>query len=142
MSTPKLHHLAVVVGDIEGSAELYSRLLSLEPLGPVVRDPQQKVFVQFLAGKSLGNLQLELLSPAGDDSPVAEALAKGGGPNHLCFEVGDLDETITSARKDGCRVICPPVDAAAMQGRRIAFVFTPDQQVMEFVSASSDSNQE
>lgn len=142
MSRPKLHHLAVVVGDIRRSAELYGRLLGLEPLGPVVRDPQQKVFAQFLTGQAIGDLQIELLSPVEDDSPIAQALAKGGGPNHLCFEVPDLDKAIASARNNGCRVICPPVDAAAMQGRKIAFVFTPDQQVMEFVSASPGSDKE
>ena len=142
MSIPKLHHLAVVVSDIQRSANLYGRLLGLAPVGSVVRDSQQKVFVQFLAGQAIGDLQIELLSPSGEDSPVARALAKGGGPNHLCFEVADLDEAIKCAQKDGCRVICQPVDAAAMQGRKIAFIFTPDQQVMEFVSASPGSDEE
>ena len=138
----KLHHLAVVVADIKSSAQLYCRLLGLEPVTDVIHDPRQKVYIQFLAGASLGDLQLELLEPQGKDSPVASALAKGGGPNHLCFEVPDLDAALAKARKQGARVVCEPVEAAALENRRIAFVFTPDQQIVEFVAASTSSEPE
>ena len=137
----KLHHLAVVVADIERSAQLYCQLLGLEPATAVIHDRRQKVHIQFLTGSSLGDLQLELLAPEGEDSPVASALAKGGGPNHLCFEVTDLDAALETARKQGCRVICDPTEAAAMENRRIAFVFTPDQQIVEFVAASTSNEQ-
>ena len=129
----KLHHLAIVVADIKGSAEVYEKLLQVHPITEIVHDSRQKVRIQFLAGGALGDLQLELLCPDGEDSPVAAALAKGGGPNHLCFEVKDIEASLEVARQQGCRVICPPVEAAAMENRRITFVFTGDQQIVEFV---------
>lgn len=135
MSRAKLHHLAVVVADIQQSAKLYGELLGLRPITPVVHDERQKVYVQFLSGEAMGQVQVELLSPAGEDSPVGQALKKGGGPNHMCFEVADLSEAIQSAQSRGCRVICEPVEAKAMSGQKIAFVFTPDRQIIEFVSS-------
>ena len=140
MTDMKLHHLAVVVGNIERSAQLYCRLLDLEPATDVIHDRRQKVYVQFLAGPSLGDLKLELLEPEGKDSPVASALAKGGGPNHLCFEVTDLDRALAQAREQGARVICEPVEGAAMDNRRIAFVFTADRQIVEFLAAPTTGN--
>lgn len=139
MKQMKLHHLAIVVADIERSAQVYKTLLNISPLSEIVHDPQQKVHIQFLTGPALGNLQLELLAPDSEDSPVASALKKGGGPNHLCFEVADIDKALVLARSQGCRIIRQPVEAAAIANRKIAFIFTPDQQVVEFVEAANES---
>ena len=139
MSAMKLHHLSVVVADIKRSAEVYGQLLGLEPTTGVIHDRRQKVHIQFLSGAALGDCQLELLALEGEDSPVALALKKGGGPNHLCFEVLDLDKALQMARRHGCRVICEPIEAAAMENRKIAFVFTPDQQIVEFVAATASN---
>ncbi len=132
----KLHHLAIVVADIQRSAESYKKLLNITPVTEIIHDPQQKVHIQFLAGPVLGNLQLELLAPDSEDSPVASALKKGGGLNHLCFEVANLDQALKFARQQGSRIICEPVKAPALANRKIAFVFTTDQQIVEFVQAS------
>ena len=141
MNQMKLHHLAVVVADIKRSAEFYKKLLNITPVTKIIHDAGQKVHIQFLAGPALGNLQLELLSPDGDDSPLALALKKGGGPNHLCFEVADLEKTLQLARRQGCRLVAPPVRAPAIADQRIAFVFTPDQQIVEFVQGSAEAGE-
>jgi len=141
MNQMKLHHLAVVVADIKRSAEFYKKLLNITPVTKIIHDAGQKVHIQFLAGPVLGPLRLELLAPDSDDSPVASALKKGGGPNHLCFEVSDLDQALELARRQGSRVICQPVEAAALGNRRIAFVFTPDQQIVEFVQGSAEAGE-
>ena len=140
MNRAKLHHLAVVVADIDHSTKVYCGLLGVDPATEIIHDPKQKVYVQFLSGKALGNIQLELLAPDSEDSPVALALKKGGGPNHLCFEVQDINEALQAARQQGCRVICEPVEAAAMDKRQIAFVFTPDEQIVEFVASPTAGN--
>ena len=139
MNQMKVHHLAVVVADIKRSAEFYKKLLNITPVTKIIHDAGQKVQIQFLAGPVLGNLQLELLAPDSDDSPVASALKKGGGPNHLCFEVADLEQALELARRQGCRLIAQPVQAPAVADRRIAFVFTPDQQIVEFLEVPADT---
>ncbi len=139
MNQMKLHHLAIVVADIERSADFYKKLMNITPVSEIIHDPEQKVRVQFFAGEILGPLQLELLTPDSDDSPLALALKKGGGPNHLCFEVADLDQALDLARQQGSRIICEPVQAPAIANRRIAFVFTPDQQIIEFLETPADA---
>ncbi len=141
MNQMKLHHLAVVVADIKRSAEFYKKLLNITPVTKIIHDAGQKVHIQFLAGPVLGPLRLELLAPDSNDSPVASALKKGGGPNHLCFEVSDLDQALELARRQGSRIICAPIKAPALANRKIAFVFTPDQQIVEFVQGSAEAGE-
>ncbi len=141
MNQMKLHHLAIVVADIERSAEFYKTTMNITPVTKIIHDPQQKAHIQFLAGPILGPLQLELLTPDSDDSPLALALKKGGGPNHLCFEVANLDQVLELARRQGSRIICEPVEAPALTNRKIAFVFTPDQQIVEFVQGSAETGE-
>jgi methylmalonyl-CoA/ethylmalonyl-CoA epimerase len=66
-------------------------------------------------------------------------LKKGGGPNHLCFEVEDMDLALEKARQNGCRVVCEPVEAPAIENRQVAFVFTPDQQIVEYLSSAAEA---
>ncbi len=142
MNNSKLHHLAVVVADIERSAEVYKKLLDISPVTEIIQDQRQKVHIQFLAGPVLGDLQLELLAPDSDDSPVASALRKGGGLNHLCFEVADLDRAVQHACGEGSRLISEPLRATAIDNRKIAFIFTPDEQVVEFLEAPTHTSED
>ncbi len=141
MNQMKLHHLAVVVADIKRSAEFYKKLRNITPVTKIIYDAGQKVHIQFLAGPVLGNLQLELLAPDSDDSPVASALKKGGGPTHLCVEVSDRDQARELARRHGSPKNSAPIKAPALANCKIAFVFTPDQQIVEFVQGSAEAGE-
>src|SRR6266496_3082843 len=93
--TMKLHHIGIVVDNIERHAKRYADCLGMQPTSPVELDPIQKVHVQFIAGHG-DEVSLELIQPAGKDSPVTNALKKGGGLNHLCFEVADIHRSIAA----------------------------------------------
>ena len=68
----------------------------------------------------LDTLKIELIEPIGNDSPVKTFLEKGGGFNHICFEVDDLSKTIDKIIKEGGRLIVSPVEG--FEGKQIAFV--------------------
>ena len=60
------------------------------------------------------------MNQLGNESPVKKALEKGGGFNHICFEVDNLSETINQIVEKGGRLIVSPVKG--FEGRQIAFV--------------------
>jgi len=60
------------------------------------------------------------LNQVGNESPVKKALEKGGGFNHICFEVDNLSEKINEIVEKGGRLIVSPVEG--FEGRQIAFV--------------------
>lgn len=126
-----LNHIGIVVADIASSREMYGNLLGLAPISEVFEDPLQDVKVQFLGFPH--KTSVELIEPLSEKSPARLALEKGGGLNHLCLEVDDLDDSLRRALASGAICTRRPVPAVAFGGRRIAFVFHRKAGLIEFV---------
>lgn len=128
----KLHHVGMVVSNVETAGALYAGALGLEPLGPPVDDAIQQVRVQFWARPG-DMVSVELIEPLTETSPTARQVRNGGGFAHLCYEVGDIESELQAAWERGGIVVRTPVPAAALGNRRIAFVCFRDIGVIEFV---------
>ena len=131
----KLHHVGIIVASIERAGREYRQLLGLEQRGEVIEDPLQQVKVQFWACAG-DTFEIELIEPCGPDSPAYAALQRGGGMNHLCYEVSDIVASLEQARRDGAVQTRDILPAAAFGGRRIAFVYYHHLGLIEFVESS------
>lgn len=60
-------------------------------------------------------------------------LKKGGGLHHLCYETANLDRQLESARACGGLVTRMPLPAIAFGGRRIAWVYTRNKLLIEYL---------
>jgi hypothetical protein len=132
----KLHHLGWVGNDIARMRAAFERD-GAEVVSPPIDDPIQRVTVQFLREPGTGELW-ELVAPLGDPaaSPLASRLGRGGGFDHVCYEIdaadGTLEQVVAAEIARGARVVCEPVMAAAF-ARRIAFVFRRSRRLIEYV---------
>ncbi len=131
-----LHHVGIVVEDLSAYTEAYRTYLGLTVESNTFEDPLQKVRIQFCRD-GRGNL-LELIEPAALDSPVQTALRKGGGLNHLCYEVEDIDEQVRASLEKGAVPATGIAPAIAFSGRRVVFLFFPKLNLVEFVEAPRD----
>lgn len=131
-----LHHIGIVVTEIDLARKFYGKL-GFNVEGAVVYDPFQRVKIQFMQD-SAGSVRIELLEPCGDDSPVAEALRRGGGLNHFCYQVDNVDDAIGSLRGNGTAVISPIVPAPAIGNRRVVFLYNRAYGVFELVETPRD----
>jgi methylmalonyl-CoA/ethylmalonyl-CoA epimerase len=132
----RLHHIGFVVRRIEKQAQdvADSTLSSWD--AKIFHDPLQKVRVTFLQAPRPGDAQIELLEPAADDSPIQKFLEKGGGLHHLCYEVPDLDahlKRVLHQRAGGALLVKPPLPAVAFENRRIAWIYTRQKLLLEFL---------
>lgn len=78
-----LHHIGIVVAQLDEAVRLYCRLLNYPPEKVEYHDvPTEKVRVAMFKG----NTTLELLEPTAPDTGLARFLEKrGAGVHHLCY---------------------------------------------------------
>ena len=114
----KIHHMGIVVDNIETSLGEFSKLVKFENSSIPTLIGSQKVKVCFM---KFGEFNIELIEPIGTDSPVHNFLEKGGGFHHICFEVENIFEKIEELKKKGATIIVEPV--TGFENRLTAFVF-------------------
>jgi methylmalonyl-CoA/ethylmalonyl-CoA epimerase len=131
----RFHHLGVAVTDLEKSIPIYRELFGYQLISGPFDDPLQKVVVCFLS-RGPSDMVIELVMPAGPDSPVMRTLNQGGSAYHVCYEVPDIEEALKHLKSHRCGVLSGPVPAVAFQGRPIAWLSTPTRQLIELVQAA------
>lgn len=100
----RVHHVAVVVRDLEAALGFYRDILGLE-LELVADIATDRVRIAFMP---IGETKIELVCPTDDTTGVARFLAaKGEGFHHVCLEVPDLAATLTRLGIDGVELIDP-----------------------------------
>jgi methylmalonyl-CoA/ethylmalonyl-CoA epimerase len=134
MPEGRLHHVGLIVRSIEESMPGYLRSLGGSWDSQIVHDPIQRVKVAFLQPGVGPQVQIELVEPAGENSPVRRFLeTSNGGMHHLCYEVQNLEDSLKEMRAQGARLVRPPKPAVAFANRKIAWVLTSENLLIELL---------
>ncbi len=132
----KLLHVGVAVPALDPAADTLQSIFGYRITSGPFDDPIQKVTVNFLTQSPDDNVEIELIAPLTEDSPIRAMLNKGtGGAYHLCFETNDLEKALAHAKDNGCIIVSPPNPAVAFGGRRIAWFYTKNRQLFELVES-------
>ena len=113
----KLHHIGIVVENIQKSLGELTKYLDFESTTMPSLVGSQKVNICFL---KTNNVFLELIEPAEKNSPISNFIKKGGGFHHLCFEVDDIHLELEKMKKNGAHIVVDVVKG--FEERLIAFV--------------------
>ena len=98
----RVHHVAIIVRDIESSLAFYRDTLGL-PVGLVLPIESDEVIIAFL---DVGDSKIELVQPTSTTTGAARFLEKKGeGFHHVCFETPDVDETLRDLAARGVELI-------------------------------------
>lgn len=98
----RLHHVAVVVRDLDAALRFYRDRLGL-PLELVLPIESDRVRIAFLG---VGESKVELVEPTDETTGVARFLAsRGEGFHHVCLEVGDLAAELARLAEEGIELI-------------------------------------
>jgi len=128
-----------VVKEIEPIAEQYIRRFRYEAGTPIIHDPLQTAFVQFIRLPG-DQAYLEFVAPDGPESKLMQAATRRGGLNHLCYTSGPLEMTISQLESEGMRLISEPKPGVAFAGRRICWLIGDDPTPIELVERQSDAD--
>lgn len=129
----KIEHIGVVVSDIPKALRTYSDLFGYKLLSGPFEDHLQQAQICFIGNSTDDPFRIEIIAPLGEGSHLQRLLEKGAGAYHICYEVQDIEKTLSHMRDKGCLVVREPVPAVAYKGRKIAWFFTPTRQLVELV---------
>lgn len=131
MPAPTLHHIGYVVRDIARGVDRFVEEGATVLIGATV-DPIQKVSCALL--RLAEGVDVELVAPLDvNDSPVAARLRRGGGLDHVCLSVDDVEAGLASEAEHDAVVVCPPVYAVTFD-RTVAFVHRKSGLLVELMS--------
>ena len=127
----ELAHVGYVVADMESAVRRFEAEGSVVVIPPT-DDPIQRVSCCLLRTNEA--MDIELVSPlVRGESPVDARLKRGGGLDHVCFLVDDLDAELASEIESGALVVCEPTYAVTFD-RVIAFVHRRSGLVVELMT--------
>ena len=113
----RVHHVAVVVRDIEQALTFYRDRMNL-PVELVLPIASDGVTIAFLP---VGESKIELVQPTDAATGVARFLeSRGEGFHHVCLEVADINAELTRLASEGAELI----DTVARPGAEgpVAFI--------------------
>jgi methylmalonyl-CoA/ethylmalonyl-CoA epimerase len=115
-SDARVAHIGIAVANLEQAVAFYRDVLGLSPSPPETADGASIVSLH------LGDVEVELMEPLDQDSPVAKFLAKRGpGIHHICYHVPDLAAALDECHRHGYQLV-DEVPRSGAGGRRVAFV--------------------
>jgi methylmalonyl-CoA/ethylmalonyl-CoA epimerase len=128
----RIDHVCVAVKSIEEAQARLCRLLGYRPRTAPVTNSRQRVRVVFL--RKPGSLDLKLIEPSAEDSPLWGFLKKKGeGLHHVCLRTGSLDLDLPELARLGLRLLGAPEPGEAFDDHPIAFGYAGFGLNLEFV---------
>lgn len=115
----QLDHVCIAVRSIDAAVAKLGTLLGYRPRTETVTNTRQKVNVKFLSRP--GSIDLKLIEPSCEDSPLWATLRKGEGLHHVCFKADDTVRQIEELAGRGLRVLSAPAPGEAFDDHLIAF---------------------
>ena len=131
-------HIGIVVKSIEEGIKLWNYLFGYRQATDVTINTRQNVKVAFL--KKENSIDIKLIEPASESSPVSALARRGGGFHHICFMCDSLHEELDQLIKKGGRVLSPPEPGEAFDNEEISFLYVGQGLNIELIDTEKRAN--
>lgn len=134
-----IDHIGIVTKSLEKGIRLWTETFGYRQRTQPVINTRQKVKVVFLEKEE--SIEIKLIEPVDENSPVYKFALKGGGLHHLCFKCDSLDEKLEELTASGFRVLAGPEPGEAFENEDIAFVYATQGLNIELVDTKRRASQ-
>lgn len=115
----RLHHLGVLVADLDAAMRFYRGFLGVAG-GERHEAPEHDIEAVLF---DIGETHIEVFAPLSADGPVARTLAKRGpGLHHVAYEVADIEAALEACRLAELDLIDETPRPGLHRGWRVAFL--------------------
>lgn len=133
-----IDHIGIVTKSLEKGIKLWTDTFGyMQKTAPVI-NTRQKVKVVFL--EKPGSIDIKLLEPVEESSPVHRFALKGGGLHHLCFKCESLDSKLADLNSGGFRILAGPEPGEAFENESIAFIYATQGLNIELIDTCKRAN--
>ncbi len=126
-----IHHIGFVVRSIDDV------LKDWLDLGFSVRGSKTEEFeigVECLLLQDSNSMYIELIQPLPGSAALSARINRGGGLDHICYSVNDLENAISFEIANGGVMVLPPLHSA-LHKTRISFIYRRSGLLIELLDA-------
>lgn len=126
-----IDHIGIVTKSIEKSIEQWTKTFGYTQATNLVKNSRQKVNVVFM--KKSDSIEIKLIEPSDETSPIYKFAMRGGGLHHLCFKADKLKDSIDFLKDNNCMLISQPQPGEAFENENIAFLLAANNLNIELI---------
>ena len=127
----QLNHIGYIVENLSISANLFGSTFGYKIETDEIVDSLQDVTVQFLSHDYLP--KIEIISPNSISSPSHNAPKKGGGINHIGYDINDIYKEINHLEKKKFKLVKKPLPGAAHKNKLVCFLYNTKIGLIELI---------
>ena len=132
-----LDHLSVAVPDLEKAIDFYQNNFGCEVTSTKILE-NQGVKIAYV---DLGNVQLELMEPYGESSPIKKFIDRhpSGGIHHFCLKAADFEGALQNTKNEGMEVLGDGSSSISHHGKKFFFIH-PKNTFGSLIEIEEDQN--
>lgn len=134
-----INHIGIAVKSLGEAVSHWKSVFGYQQATLPVINTRQKVRVMFL--KKQGSIDIKLIEPTDESSPIFQFAKRGGGLHHLCFKCNDIGSELEKMKALGLRIIASPQPGEAFGNEKIAFVFAKYGLNIELIDTDKRAGQ-
>ena len=127
MKLNAIHHVAIIVSDIEAAKDFYVKKLGFEVIRENYREQRNDWKLDLRIGDGAEAIELEIFAEL--NPPKRVTRPEACGLRHLAFRVEDIEEAVAELEK--CGIECEPIRYDEYTQKRMTFFFDPDGLPLE-----------
>lgn len=127
MKLNAVHHIAIIVSDIEAAKDFYVHRLGFEVIRENYRESRLDWKLDLRLGEGENAVELEIFAEL--NPPKRVNRPEACGLRHLAFRVEDVAEAVDDLKSRG--IECEPIRYDEYTHKRMTFFFDPDGLPLE-----------